>query len=199
MTLVSDAACFAAMAHDGTFRKGTDIPYITHPMETAAIAASITSDEEILAAALLHDVIEDCGVTRKELEARFGARVAALVANETQKAEGDPRRTWVSRKRMAIEQMAKGDRAMKIIALGDKLSNMRAIHRDYDLNHDAMFFRFHQHDKRLHAWYYRSCMEMLRSELGDTEAWRELRAHIEHVFEGVAQISPDGEAEVWAG
>lgn len=182
MTLVSDAMIFAACAHDGMLRKGTNVPYIVHPAEVAAIASTLTDDPEILAAAVLHDVVEDCGVGRAELEKRFGARVAELVLSETQEHCGDPRMTWEARKRGAIEQIARGGRATKIIALSDKLSNMRAIHRDFERDGESMFARFHQRDKRRHAWYYRSCAALLEDELGDTDAWRELNGHIEVVF-----------------
>ena len=102
MTLVSDAMIFAACAHDGMLRKGTNVPYIVHPAEVAAIASTLTDDPEILAAAVLHDVIEDCGVSWQELAQRFGARVAELVLSETQERCGDPRMTWEARKRAAI-------------------------------------------------------------------------------------------------
>ena len=78
--------------------------------------------------------------------------------------------------------IAQGDRAIKIIALADKLSNMRAIRRDYDRLGDALFDRFNQRDACKHGWYYRSCLEKLAGELGKTNEWKELRAHIEHVF-----------------
>ena len=76
MTLVTQAAVFAANAHDGATRKGSGIPYIVHPMEAAAIAATLTDDPHVVAAAMLHDVMEDCGVGFEELRARFGERVA---------------------------------------------------------------------------------------------------------------------------
>ena len=59
--MIDRAAKFAEQAHKGTHRKGTRIPYIVHPLETALIASMLTNDEEILAAALLHDTIEDTG------------------------------------------------------------------------------------------------------------------------------------------
>ena len=190
MTLVSEAMIFAARAHDGMLRKGTDVPYIVHPAEVSAIASTMTDDAEVLAAAVLHDVMEDCGVTGEELARRFGARVAQLVRSETQEPCGDPRSTWDARKRLAIERIAQGDRAVKIIALSDKLSNMRAIHRDFDRDGERLFSRFHQHDKRRHAWYYRSCIALLEGELGATDAWRELLAHVEHVFADVPADRP---------
>ena len=187
MTLVSDAMIFATRAHDGALRKGTNLPYIVHPAEVAAIAATLTDDPHILAAALLHDVMEDCGVSEAELSERFGARVAQLVRNETQDRSGDPCETWLERKQGAVQRVARADRETKIIALSDKLSNMRAIHRDYDRYGEKLFDRFHQHDKALHAWYYRSFASLLKDELGDTLAWKELAEHVAYVFADVPQ------------
>ena len=73
MKLVTQAMIFAAQKHDGAVRKASNIPYILHPMEAAAVAATITDDQEVLAATVLHDVMEDCGVSYEELLVRFGA------------------------------------------------------------------------------------------------------------------------------
>ena len=75
MTLVTEAVIFAAQAHDGAARKGSVIPYIVHPMEVVAICATLTDDPQVLAAAALHDVMEDCGIGFDELSRRFGVRV----------------------------------------------------------------------------------------------------------------------------
>lgn len=182
MTLLTQAVVFAAMKHDGALRKGTDVPYLVHPMEAAAIAASLTSDEELIAAAVLHDVVEDCDVSDREMEERFGQRVTRLVFAESQLAQGDPSASWETRKKQAVERLRSAGRDEKLIALCDKLSNMRAISRDYERYGEAVFFKFHQHDKRRHAWYYHSCLELLRDEWEDTDAWQELRGLILDVF-----------------
>ncbi|MBR5289304.1 MAG: bifunctional (p)ppGpp synthetase/guanosine-3',5'-bis(diphosphate) 3'-pyrophosphohydrolase [Clostridia bacterium] len=187
MTRLSEAILFAARCHDGMLRKGTETPYIVHPMEATAIAAALTQDEDILCACMLHDVAEDCGVTEEELAARFGARTAQLVMSETQLCDGDPRLTWERRKRSALERIQNGDRAVKLIALADKLSNLRAIRRDFERDAEAMFSRFHQHDKRKHAWYYLSVVELLRDEFSQTREWQEMRMHAQYVFCGEAQ------------
>lgn len=83
MTLVTEAVIFAAQAHDGAARKGSVIPYIVHPMEVVAICATLTDDPQVLAAAALHDVMEDCGIGFDELSRRFGVRVAGLVCQES--------------------------------------------------------------------------------------------------------------------
>lgn len=192
MTLFSQAIAFAAKMHDGAVRKGTDIPYIVHPMEAAMIAATMTTDQAVLAAAVLHDVIEDCGVTEAELAVQFGTRVAELVMSETQLHRGDPKETWESRKQEALDKVAAGDRDVKILMLADKLSNMRAIRLDYHALGTALFARFNQHDPARHAWYYRGCRDVIADELGDTEAFIEFNAHVEEVFGSLDALSKEG-------
>lgn len=195
MTLVTQAAVFAANAHDGATRRGSQIPYIVHPMEVAAIAATMTDDAQVVAAAMLHDVLEDCGVSFEELRARFGERVAQLVRDESQSEGPQTPGPWGARKREAVRRLAQGSRETKIICLSDKLSNMRAIYRDVEREGDAVFQRFHQHDKRKHAWYYRSCASILAGELGDTLAYRELSALIARVFDDVPDVEPEDKEE----
>ena len=72
---------------------------------------------------------------------------------------------------------------------------MRAISRDFIRDGEAMFQKFHQHDKRRHAWYYRSCTAGLKSELGDTPAWQELDELVGQVFDGVESLVPDEQSE----
>ena len=195
MTLVTQAMMFAAQAHDGAVRKGSQIPYIVHPMEAAAIAGALTDDPHVLAAAVLHDVMEDCGVSYEELRTRFGVRVADLVREDSQSLGAFAHAGWGTRKREAIRRLAHAGRELQIIVLADKLSNIRAICRDHEREGDDMFLKFHQSDKRLHAWYYRSCAALTRREFGSTHEWRELEARIEYVFRGVESVEPEEEDE----
>lgn len=194
MTLVTEAAVFAARAHEGQVRKGTSIPYIVHPMEAASIVAALTDEPELIAAALLHDVMEDCGVTYAQLCEQFGQRVAQIVREDSQcqSTSSGERAPWGVRKRAAVEQIASSCRDEKLIVLADKLSNMRAIFRDFEREGAAMFAKFNQNDMRQHAWYYRSCAALTKADFGHTGAWRELDWRIEHVFAGVDSVAPDG-------
>ena len=183
--MLDEAIEFATRAHSGQMRKGTSIPYILHPLEAAAICATVTTDPEVLAAAVLHDVVEDTDATVDQVAAKFGPRVAALVASESEnKRKGVPAsETWRIRKEEAIEHVRSAeDPAVKLVCLGDKLSNIRAIHRDFDELGDALWGRFNQKDPAQHAWYYRSLAEALKPDFGETAAWRELAAHIDAVF-----------------
>ena len=100
MELVSEAIAFAVKAHDGMRRKKSEAPYILHPMEAAVIVGTMTDDQNVIAAAALHDVVEDAGITLQEIKERFGKRVWELVSSETEDKRADlpPEETWCIRK-----------------------------------------------------------------------------------------------------
>ena len=168
--MIRKAAVFAANAHKGAVRKGGNIPYITHPLDTALIVSSLTEDEELIAAAILHDTIEDAGVTFREIEGEFGRRVAELVAGETE----DKSRSWRERKQATIDRLKGAGRDEKILALGDKLSNLRNTARDYLLDGDAVFERFNMKEKRWQGWYYTSMAEAFK----ELESFPEYREYV---------------------
>jgi len=183
--ILNRAIVFATEAHRGAFRKGTGIPYILHPLEAAAIAATITVDHEVLAAAVLHDVIEDAGVTEAELREVFGSRVAELVSAESENKRADlpAGDTWRIRKQETLDALREEDRRdVKILVLADKLSNIRAIHRDFRALGEALWERFNMKDKDQIGWYYRSIAGALESELGETLAWQEYRGLVEETW-----------------
>ena len=178
------AIVFAVEKHAGALRKGTGLPYIIHPMEAAAIVATMTEEREVLAAAVLHDVMEDAGVDRKELAERFGERVAGLVASESEDKRKDraPGETWRVRKEEGIAHLRQSrGPAVKMIALGDKLSNLRSMVRDEAELGPAFWQRFNQKDKAQHAWYYRSVAQALE-ELSSTAAWKEYNQLLTALF-----------------
>ncbi len=184
MELISEAIIFATKAHDSMRRKKSDLPYILHPMEAAVIVASVTEKQEVIAAAMLHDVVEDAGVTMSEIENTFGKRVAELVASETEdkRAELPPYITWRVRKEEAIELLKQtNDLDVKILYLGDKLANIRAVYSDWKKEGHSMWQRFNQKDPAQQAWYYRTIAENIR-ELSDTSAWQEFNKLIQIVF-----------------
>ncbi len=180
---VDKAIRFALEAHSGTERRGKGFPYIIHPLEAMSIVASITNDPQLLAAAVLHDTVEDTGVTVEQLRQEFGDRVAELVEAESDKfAEGvSEEASWHQRKQAAIDHLRVAPRDAKIVALGDKLSNMRAIWRDYQQQGDALWSLFHAKLRSDHEWHYRGLADSL-SELADTFAYREFAALIDDVF-----------------
>ncbi len=184
LTLLDKAIIFATKAHSGTKRKGTNVPYIVHPIEAAAIVSSMTDDEEVIAAAVLHDVVEDTDATEDDLYARFGRRITDLVLNESE----DKRKTlpaaltWKTRKQETITFLeTEADRDAKMLALADKLANLRAIHRDQCIIGDKIWERFNEKNKEMHAWMYRS-IEKALIELQDHPTWQEYHRLVQEVF-----------------
>ena len=182
--LFDRAARYAIEAHADTERRGKGFPYIIHPMEAAAIVATITADPEILAAAILHDVVEDTDRTVEDLRAEFGDRIAELVASESEDpmAHLSEEASWHARKQAAIDRLANAPHDAKIVAMGDKLSNMRAIARDHEQIGDEIWNLFHTKEKSEHEWHYRGLAASL-SDLSGTAAYREFVALIDQVFQ----------------
>ena len=184
MELVSEAIAFAVKAHDGMRRKKSEAPYILHPMEAAVIVGTMTDDQNLIAAAALHDVVEDAGITIDEVEERFGKRVRELVESETEdkRAELPPTDTWRIRKEESLNLLKNTDDVdVLVVWMGDKLSNMRSIYRDWKVEGDAMWQRFNQKDVNQQAWYYRSIAKYTE-RLSHTSAWLEYKTLTELVF-----------------
>ena len=181
--LLDRAIKFAVDAHHNTERRGKGFPYIVHPLEAVEIVATITPDQELLAAAALHDTIEDTDVTVEQIRAEFGDRIAELVhAESDQFTEGvSEEDSWHARKQAAIDRLAAASHDAKIVAMGDKLSNMRAIWRDYQMKGDDLWSIFHVKDKASHEWHYRGLAASL-SELSDTFAYKEFVRLLDEVF-----------------
>jgi myo-inositol-1(or 4)-monophosphatase len=181
--LLDRAIVFALRAHAGTERRGKGFPYIVHPLEAVTIVATMTSDQELLAAAALHDTVEDTDVTIDQIRAEFGDRIASLVAADSDIPVQDMNAedSWYVRKQAAIDRIAASSHDAKIVAIGDKLSNMRAIARDYVMQGDALWNLFRVKNRKDHEWHYRGLAEALR-ELQDTFAYKEFEQLINQVF-----------------
>lgn len=184
MELVSEAIVFAVKAHDGMRRRKGDAPYVLHPMEAAVIVGTMSDDQNLIAAAALHDVVEDAGVTIDEIEQHFGKRVRQLVECETEnkREELPPEETWQIRKEESLQTLKNTeDPAVLMVWLGDKLANMRAIYRDWKVEGDTMWSRFHQPDPSVQAWYYTTIAELTKP-LAHTAAWEEYKTLTDLVF-----------------
>lgn len=182
-SILDKAIVFAVKAHQGVERKGKGFPYIVHPLEAVAIAATMTNDQELLAATVLHDTVEDTKVTLKDIEREFGKRIAELVEAESDiEFEGKSREeSWRLRKEEAIERLSAADNNVKIVALADKLSNIRAIYRDFQVIGDKVWDLFCVKDKASHEWHFRGLARAFTSLKG-TFAYTEFIETIDKVF-----------------
>ena len=186
MDLFERALAFALKAHEGQTRKKNDIPYILHPCEAAAIAATLTADREILSAVVLHDTVEDTAVTEDDIRRAFGERIAQLVLCETEEGFPDLPRSasWRLRKESSLEHLAStADIGVKVMWMADKLSNMRSFYQLYLREGDAMWRSFNQQSIPDQEWYYRSIAALL-SEFADTPAHREYCTLMNVIFGG---------------
>ena len=182
--LVSEAIAFSVKAHDGMRRRKSEAPYVLHPMEVAAIIGTMTDKQEVIAAGALHDVVEDAGITLEEIGEKFGARVMELVSAETENKREDlpPEDTWRIRKEESLEKLRLTDDIdVLMLWIGDKLSNIRSIYRDFLVEGNALWNKFHQSDVGVQAWYYRSIMRYTE-RISDTIAWTEYKTLIEKIF-----------------
>ena len=186
MTKIENAILYATNAHADVMRKGKNRPYILHPLEAMIIVAGLTDDEDVIAAAVLHDTVEDTGTTLEDIEKEFGKRVMELVKAESEdKMRSFPAEdSWKERKQATIDHLGSLNRDAKLICLGDKLANIREMSRDYAQLGDALWERFNQKDKSMHAWYYRSIYALMAEEFGDIPPIREYRELLQTVFQG---------------
>lgn len=184
MDKVTKAIEFAAKAHDGMVRKKDKTPYILHPLEAAVIVGTMTDNQDVISAAVLHDVVEDTAITIEEIEERFGSRVRVLVESETEdkRANLPPENTWRIRKEESLEELAScGDTDVLMLWLGDKLANMRSFYRIWKNEGEKMWQSFNQKDSVQQKWYYSRIAE-LTSPLEDFPAWQEYNELLKIVF-----------------
>lgn len=137
--IVGKAIAFAAYAHMNDLRKYTNDPYIVHPLAVMNIVKEVTEDEEVLAAALLHDVVEDTYISLKTIRDIFGNRVATLVDELTDKSKpGDGNRK--ARKKIDRDNLAAASAEAQTIKLADMIHNSESI-LGYDKHFSKVFIR----------------------------------------------------------
>ena len=154
------AFAFAAMKHSCQTRKASTIPYIAHLMGVASLVLEAGGDEDLAIAALLHDVVEDCGGASmlKEVRRRFGARVAKVVDGCTD-ADTIPKPPWRERKEKYIARLKKENSDTRLVSAADKLNNVRSILSDYRAIGESVWSRFNG-GREGTLWYYRTLREI---------------------------------------
>ena len=180
MSTVIDQACeVAAKAHDGHYRKeekdkdkdkdrekengkvkdkDMGIPYISHPMAVAILLARAGAAEDVIMAALLHDTVEDTGMTLQEIEKAFGPGVAGIVEGCS---EPDKSLPWEERKEHTLEYLKDAPHNVWLVSCGDKLQNVRGMALGYSKHKEAFWQRFNM-GKDGQVWYYQGLVESLR-------------------------------------
>ncbi len=154
---------YAAEKHDGQTRKKSAVPYLSHLMAVASLVLEAGGDEDMAVAALLHDVVEDCGgmPRLREIRKQFGPRVAKIVEGCTD-SFGEPKPEWLERKKDYLREVKHADAETRLVSASDKLHNVRTILADYRQHGEAIWRRFNG-KKEGTLWHYRAlCDEYQR-------------------------------------
>ena len=182
--LIARAVEYAAQAHRGGTRKGGDVPYIVHPFEVASILKENAFEDRVIAAGLLHDLLEDTEVTKSDLKDEFGEEIFNLVLAASEKLKGRDERSWDKRKKQTIYYL-KEEAAFinKAVACADKLSNARSILRDLEDQSDESddFWQRFSAPKKKQQWYYESLVESLK-ELEGLKMYAEFKEVVAEIF-----------------
>ena len=187
MNKLEEAILYATIMHQGKVRKLRAIPFILHPMEVAQILSTMTDDEEVITAGILHDVVGKSGGTQEEIEKRFGKRVAQLAVFQTEdrhpKKESDA--AWKMRMEQTLLLLKNTeDVEVRMLWLADKLSSIRALAGAYSECGEDVWKQLPQSDPALQCWYYRSIAEQLELSLNRTGAFKEFIKHINSIWPG---------------
>ena len=153
---IQKAIVFATLAHEGQCRKGTNIPYIVHPMEVMQILTANGCNETVILAGILHDTLEDTPTTPEDILHNFGQDVLDLVLCESE----DKSKSWQERKQTTINHLTDASKEIQLICCADKLSNIKSIYVDQQLLGDDVFKRFKAPKEKV-RWYYESIANAL--------------------------------------
>jgi (p)ppGpp synthase/HD superfamily hydrolase len=161
------ALAFAVRAHGEQLRKGSTVPYVTHPFSVAVYLLLVGRAEDVAIAGLLHDVVEDTDVTVEVIRVEFGDRVAALVASVTEhKKEDGVERSWEIRKQEALEELVGADDDVVALKAADALHNVSTTKVAILRDGPSVWQRF-KRGPRESLWYYGEIARLVRARLGD--------------------------------
>ena len=179
--LIDSAIAVAAKAHGNQVRKGTDIPYMTHPFSVGILLARVDCSDEVIAAGILHDTVEDTAITLEFIQENFGESVAAIVKGCS---ESDKSLPWEVRKNHTIEYLKTASTEVRLVTCADKLHNIRTMASDYNEIGDKIWERF-KRGKDKQEWYYRQLIESLNVQSGNEsyiKLFKQLRDEVESLF-----------------
>jgi len=166
---IEAAIRFAAQAHLGQVRKVGGESYIVHPVAVAWLVSQYTSDEDVVAAALLHDVLEDVvGVREEDIVAVVGERAVSIIREVTEEREApgtvNDSTTWLKRKQGYLAGLQRAFPGALLIAAADKLHNLRSMVRSYPEHGEARWVHFNSPpDRKL--WFCTEVLAVLRHRL----------------------------------
>ncbi|MFZ0546430.1 MAG: HD domain-containing protein [Candidatus Promineifilaceae bacterium] len=189
--LVDRAIGFAAQKHEGQHRKIGSVPYIAHPIGVAMLLMRMGCRDEVIAAAVLHDTVEDTGASLQDIRKQFGQEVADIVDGCTEL----PRKfnNWEERKQNMIEKLRHASLEVKLVVAADKFHNLQHITKSKKKEGSAVWEKFSR-GPELQAWYYRAMLDSILANLPDTAdqypIFDQLPALINDLFDGIPTRAP---------
>lgn len=177
MELIDKALQIAALAHEGQYRKNTNIPYIVHPVAVGMILQKAGYSNVMIAAGILHDTVEDTDLTLSDIEQEFSKEIAKIVEGCS---EPDKSLSWEERKQHTIEFLRTACEEVRVVACADKLHNVRSIRQDVEQCGEEVWSRFKRGQDQ-QEWYYRNVLK----SLGHSSTFpllEELEMEIERLF-----------------
>jgi (p)ppGpp synthase/HD superfamily hydrolase len=158
-----DAFAYAARVHGNQRKKGTDVPYLAHLMDVAALVLMNDGHEVQAIAALLHDAAEDAGGRDRlaDIRRRFGDAVAEIVEGCSDTFD-DPKPPWLERKKAYIDHLPQASPATRLVSAADKLANVRVLIADVKAHGEGIWDRFNG-KKEGTVWYYRAVANVFLS------------------------------------
>ena len=157
---IQKALNLAGKLHEGQTRKGDGLPYIVHPVAVAWIISDYSEDEDLIAAALLHDTIEDCDYNENQLKADFGPRVAEMVMGVTETNKEDP---WQKRKDDYLNHLQAASYEAKMICAADKLHNLQSMIAAIEKFGDEAIKKFNAPLAKK-IWFYNECLKRIETD-----------------------------------
>lgn len=181
MTRLNLAIEVAAQAHEGQLRKSTKTPYISHPYAVGLMLAQAGCTEDMVIAGILHDTVEDTGLTLDYIREHFGEHVALIVEGCS---EPDKSLSWEERKSHTLQYLRTAPWDIRVVTCADKLHNIQTISVNYQKVGDRVWERF-KRGRKEQAWYYRGLVEVLCSRREGEDAipfCKDFREEVERVF-----------------
>ncbi|MGG3564348.1 HD domain-containing protein [Neobacillus rhizosphaerae] len=177
MDVIEKALKTAAKSHEKQYRKGTDIPYITHPVAVGMILMTAGYSEELVAAGILHDTVMDTDLSLQDIEQLFGRNIAQIVEGCS---EPDKSLSWEDRKKHTIEYLKTAPEEIRVVACADKLHNIRSIARDIEQFGEQVWGKF-KRGREQQKWYYTNVIESIGQQ-SSFQLLDELKIEVERFF-----------------
>lgn len=176
---VQKAILFAVKKHRHQLRKGTNLPYVVHPLSVMKQLIDMGAEEDIIIAGILHDTLEDTDISYRELKRKFGVRVADIVKGCSE----NKNLPWKARKQETIDKMNNPDNEdVFLVELADKYCNLRDIYLEHE---EKGFWKRFKASKKSLKWYYLGINNAIKRHYIKTGKYLNITSMFDMMYEKV--------------